>query len=222
MKLSGKKIIKKIFGSKAQRKKRIKIILALVALLSAVLYGCSTIPPSNIDNVCEIFEEKDDWYDATKDAYEKWGVPIHVQMAIIHQESKFKSQAKPPRTKVLWVIPWKRKSTAYGYAQVLDQTWDWYRKSTGNSGADRDDFEDAVDFIGWYVNISHKKLGISKWDAQKQYLAYHEGHGGYRKRTYNKKKWLISVAAKVGRRSKKYATQLKKCQSDLNSGWWWF
>lgn len=184
-----------------------------------LLLGCSSAPPSNVDNICSIFRENDDWYDDSVDTYEKWGVPVHVQMAIIHQESKFRAEAKPERTKILWVIPWTRPSTAYGYAQVLDETWDWYKDKTGNRWADRNDFDDAIDFVGWYSNISHKKLGISKWDAEKLYLAYHEGHGGYKRKSYRKKPWLVKVAAKVGRKAEKYRAQYAKCKHNLDSGW---
>jgi len=37
--------------------------------------GCTTSPPRNQENVCEIFREKDDWYDYSKESFEKWGVP---------------------------------------------------------------------------------------------------------------------------------------------------
>jgi len=192
------------------------IILLLIASLSS---ACSTTPPKNIDNSCDIFFEKDDWYDEAKDSYERWGVPIHVQLAIIHQESKFNYDARTEMQYFLWIIPIGRKSDAYGYAQVKDDTWDWYIEKSGNSGADRDDFDDAVDFIGWYGNQTYKVLGISKWDAYNQYLAYHEGHGGFKRKTYNKKPWLIKVARKVEKRAKRYSAQLKKCQQELESRW---
>ncbi|MCW9013879.1 MAG: transglycosylase SLT domain-containing protein [Gammaproteobacteria bacterium] len=200
-----------------------KALISIVAmLLSAMLLSltaCSTNPPKNINNSCDIFFEKDDWYDAAKDSYEKWGVPIHVQLAIIHQESRFRYDAQTEMEYFLWIIPIGRKSDAYGYAQVKDATWDWYIKQTGNSGADRDDFDDAVDFIGWYGNYTHNKLGISKWDAYNQYLAYHEGHGGFKRRTYLQKKWLIKVAQKVKKRASQYHTQLSRCQASLESSW---
>jgi len=156
------------------------------------------------------------------DSYEKWGVPVHVQLAIIYQESRFVHDAKPPRKKLLWVIPWTRMSSAYGYGQIKDSTWDWYLKSTGNRWADRDEFEDVVDFIGWYGSVSHRKLGISKWDAYNQYLAYHEGHGGFKRKSYKKKAWLMKVARKVDNRAKSYHTQLSKCEDSLDKGWWPF
>jgi len=189
--------------------------LTLITFTSA----CSTTPPKNIDNSCDIFFEKDDWYDDAKDSYEKWGVPIHVQLAIIHQESSFNYDAKTAMQYFLWIIPIGRKSDAYGYAQVKDDTWDWYIEKSGNSGADRDDFDDAVDFIGWYGKQTHKVLGISKWDTYNQYLAYHEGHGGFKRKTYNKKPWLVKVARKVEARAKRYSAQLKKCQKELESRW---
>ena len=103
--------------------------------------------------------------------------------------------------------------------EVKDETWNWYRKSSGNSWADRDDFDDAVDFIGWYGDVTHRKLGISKWDAYNQYLAYHEGHGGFKRKTYLRKPWLIKVARKVAGRARSYHAQLKKCESSLDKGW---
>ena len=196
------------------------IIISFIAALTFVS-GCSTSPPDNINSSCDIFEDKDDWYDDAVDSYERWGVPIHVQLAIVHQESRFKHDAKTEMEYFLWVIPIGRKSSAYGYAQVKDDTWDWYRNKTRNWGADRDDFDDAVDFIGWYGKMSYDTLGISKWDAYNQYLAYHEGHGGYKRKTYNSKPWLINVAKKVDKRARLYRAQLATCEDDLNSGWFW-
>jgi len=184
-----------------------------------MLTACAVSPPKNPDNSCDIFFEKSDWYDDAKDSYEKWGVPIHVQLAIIHQESRFRYDAKTDMEYFLWLIPVGRKSDAYGYAQVKDDTWDWYMKKTDNWGADRDDFSDAVDFIGWYCSYTYKELGISKWDAYNQYLAYHEGHGGFKRKTYLQKKWLIEVARKVKKRASRYHTQLAKCQEELESSW---
>ncbi len=196
-----------------------KYFLLLLLLLGSV--GCTKKPPSNLDNSCAIFKEKSGWYDAANDSFKKWGVPIHVQLAIIHQESRFRAQAKAPKDYLLWFIPWGRKSSAYGYAQVKDATWDWYIEKTGNWRASRDDFEDVTDFIGWYGNYTYKTLGVSKWDAYKQYLAYHEGHGGFRRKTYLKKPWLVKVARKVKKRASMYHSQLQRCKSQLESSSFW-
>lgn len=197
-----------------------KRLLLLMILFSVA--GCASSPPKNVDDACAIFKEKDDWYEYAMDSFKKWGVPVHVQLAIIWQESRFRAGALAPKDYLLGFIPFGRKSTAYGYAQVKDGTWDWYKDNAGSWGADRDDFEDAVDFIGWYGNYSHRTLGISKWDAYNQYLAYHEGHGGWKRKTYNKKPWLIGVAKKVKRKAAIYAAQIKRCQGDLDDGsWFW-
>jgi len=191
-------------------------------LLALLAISCATSPPRDIRNSCSIFNEKGGWYSDALASQKKWGVPVHVQLAIIYQESRFVHDAKPPRKKLLWVIPWTRLSSAYGYGQIKDGTWDWYLKSTGNRWASRDDFEDVVDFIGWYGSVSRRKLGISKGDAYSQYLAYHEGHGGFKRKTYNKKPWLIKVAKKVASRAAAYKSQLAKCENDLDRGWWIF
>ena len=199
--------------------KKLKII-SFVILSTIFLCACSTTVPSDRENLCRIFEEQDDWYDAAADMREKWGVPIHIPMAMMYQESSFRHDAKPPRDYVLFgLIPWGRKSTAYGYAQAKTMTWADYKRETGNSSADRDEFEDAIDFMGWFITKTHKINKISKWDAHSQYLNYHEGWGGYKRKSYQKKAWLIKVAAKVNERSLRYAGQLKTCEEDLNKGW---
>jgi hypothetical protein len=133
-------------------------------------------------------------------------------MAIMHQESHFVADALPPRTWLLGIIPWFRPSSAYGYAQALDGTWDVYLDKAGSWGADRDDFADAADFIGWYSNLSNSKLGIAKGDAKNLYLAYHEGHGGYRHKSYLKKAWLKRTADKVAYRARLFQRQLNACK----------
>jgi hypothetical protein len=198
-------------------------MMRLLALtLAALLAGCSTSQPANIGNICAIFEEKDDWYEEAAGAREEWGSPIPVMMAIMHQESRFHAKAKPPRKKILGFIPGFRPSDAYGYSQALDSTWDAYQRSAGRYGADRDDFGDAIDFIGWYNYQSHKSSGISRSNTYALYLAYHEGHGGYNRGTYRNKKWLIKVARKVERRANDYQSQLTGCEEKLKDKGWFF
>jgi len=195
-------------------------IFSLVLICVGVV-ACSSGPPKDITNSCKFLDDRGSWYDALSDSREKWGTPIHVQLAIMRQESSFKRNARTEREYILWIIPWGRKSSAYGYAQVKDGTWKWYQEKTGNTGADRDNFRDATDFIGWYTHVSQRSLGISKWDAYNQYLAYHEGHGGWKRKTYLKKPWLMKVARKVEGYAKTYAAQLKRCEDDLDSWSLW-
>jgi len=197
-------------------------VFALALMWIVVATGCAPTRPENVENICAIFEEKDKWYKAARKSEKRWGTPVHVQMAIIRQESSFNFDARPPRTKLLGFIPWTRPSDAYGYAQALDSTWDWYREDAGRRWADRDDFDDAIDFVGWYTNKSNEVAGISKWDPYNQYLAYHEGQGGWKKGTYKRKGWLKDTAKRVDYRAKEWGAQRKRCEDDLDSGWWIF
>ena len=183
--------------------------------------GCTTSPPQNLDDVCDIFDEYYDWYSAAKEVEKKYGIPIGVSMAFIHQESKFVEDARPPREWFLWIFPGSRPSTAYGYTQALNGTWSEYQQNTGQWSADRDDFIDAVDFVGWYNQKTMQRTGIKKHDAYRLYLAYHDGAGGYLRGTYKKKPWLMKVSRKVDRRAKMYNRQLVQCRSTLDSGWLW-
>ncbi|WP_018984606.1 transglycosylase SLT domain-containing protein [Salinimonas chungwhensis] len=202
--------------------KRVNGFFWQLAFLPFLLTGCATAPPKNASNLCDIFFEKEDWYDAAVDTRDKWGVPLHVPMAMMYQESSFRHDALPPKDYVFFgLIPWGRVSSAYGYSQAKTMTWADYVKETGNSWADRDDFDDAMDFMGWFIYKSYRINGTSKWDAYGQYLNYHEGWGGYRRKSYNRKPWLKKVAAKVKSRSLRYATQLKTCQEELDKSWFW-
>jgi len=192
--------------------------LGVVTLL--VLSGCSTSPPANPENICAIFTEHSDWHEAALDTKEKWGVPVHVPIAMMYQESSFKAEARPPMRYFLGFIPYGRASSAYGYAQAKTMTWDDYVKETGNNWGDRNEFADAIDFMGWFIYKTHKINGVSKWDANKQYLNYHEGWGGYKRKSYNKKPWLKKVSKKVHSRAKRYAAQYSRCKDTLSDSWW--
>lgn len=217
--LTWNKMKSRSIGNMATRFKTVRIAALMIVCLS--LFACVTSPPKKMDNVCSIFKEKRSWYKAAKKSQKKWGSPIPTLMAFIHQESRFEAKAKPPRKKILWIFPGPRLSSSYGYSQAKDSTWDWYKRDSGARGADRDNFGDAVDFIGWYNAQSRKRNGIALNDSHSLYLAFHEGHGGYSKKTYQSKDWLRSVAAKVSSRSNRYASQLSQCEKELNRSRWW-
>lgn len=187
----------------------------------ALLAGCASSPPGDPDDICAIFGEKKDWYADARRASNRWNSPIPVLMAITFQESSFRARAKPPRRKLLGVIPWRRPD-AYGYAQATDAAWQDYVRATGRGRADRDDFGDAIDFVGWYNRQSNKRNRISNDDAYRLYLAYHEGQGGYARGTYRAKPKVKGAARKVADRAQKYQRQLKGCQRRLDRGrrWW--
>lgn len=193
----------------------IGLLMVLLALV-----GCSTAQPRNINNVCAIFDEYHDWYSAAKDVKKRYRVPIAVSMAFIHQESKFIADNRPPRRWILGIIPWTRPSTAYGYAQALDSTWEAYLADTGQWFASRDDFEDAVDFVGWYNAATIRRARVKPHDAYRLYLAYHEGVGGFMRGSFSRKPWLKKVARKVSGRAKRYQSQLVRCRSELDRIWW--
>ncbi len=184
-------------------------VFFLVILLA--LCGCISKPPRDVNNICTVFKQYPRWYYDSKSVESRWLVPIPVQMAVIHQESKFNGSARPPRTKLFWVIPWKRPSNAYGYTQALKSTWQDYRKAQGSFLSSRTNFADGVDFIGWYANQAFKRAGIPRTDPYALYLAYHEGIGGYQRQTYLQKPWLIQVAKKVKARAALYQAQLARC-----------
>lgn len=185
--------------------------LALL-LLVAACGGGNTSAPRNLNDACSILNQRPKFVRAFKATERRWGVPAHVIMAMLYQESKFISNARPPHRYTLGVIPMGRASSAYGYAQALDGTWDDYRKARGRIGAKRNNINDAADFMGWYMNQTRERNGISLHDARRQYLAYHEGHTGYARGSYNKKAWLLRVSSEVASRANSYQGQLASCR----------
>ena len=132
-----------------------------IITLSILLVGCVSIP-RNTTNVCSIFSDKYFWFKNAEATEKKWGAPIELQMAFIKKESGFDWLAKPERTKIFKIIPWKRPSSSFGYSQAVKGTWEMYKKDTGNTLALRARFADSSDFIGWYVHNTYKRLKISK------------------------------------------------------------
>lgn len=188
-----------------------KAIRAGVLLLLLASCGSDFSAPRNLENACSIVSERPRYLTAMRATERKWGVPVHVQMATIHQESKFIGNARTPFRYTLGVIPMGRQSSAYGYSQALDGTWEEYLAETGNRRAQRENIRDATDFMGWYMDKTEKGLGISKWDARNQYLAYHEGRNGYARGSHNAKPWLLTVADRVQNRAEMYRAQLQAC-----------
>ncbi|BAU58241.1 hypothetical protein HH1059_15350 [Halorhodospira halochloris] len=194
-------------------------MLVLLLLFAA---GCAHKPqPDNIDDICDIFDQYPQWYDYAKRSEERWQTPIEIQMAFVHQESSFVADARPPRPRVLGFIPWFRSSSAFGYAQAQNPVWGEYREDAARRDAHRTQMIDALDFIGWYNHRTHQRLGIAKDDARRLYLAYHEGHGGYQRGSYQQKPFLQRVSRNVERRAREYAEQLEGCEDDFRC-WRWY
>jgi hypothetical protein len=187
----------------------------VTGVLCAVATGCGQrefTAPRNLDDACALAGERPHYVRAMRRTERRWGVPVHVQMATFHQESRLDGDARPPFRYALGVIPMGRQSSAYGYSQALDGTWDEYRADTGNRRARRTDIDDAADFMGWYMTRTRDRNGIALSDARNQYLAYHEGHAGYARGSYNAKPWLLRVADNVAARAEVYRVQLPPCR----------
>lgn len=184
----------------------------ILALLVASCGSSDFSAPRNLDDACSIVSQRPNYLRAMTDTQRRWGVPVAVQMATIYQESKFVGNARTPHRYALGVIPMGRQSSAYGYSQALDGTWEEYLQTSGGRGAKRDDIRHATDFMGWYMDETTRRLGIPKTDARNQYLAYHEGRTGYARGSHNSKAWLLRVADEVAARAVVYDTQLRSCR----------
>ena len=193
--------------------------VAFVFLIFTVVAACTTSPPSSSDqaNICSIFDGRKNWYRAAANAEDRWGTSIALQMAIMKTESNFKHDARPPRgrRRFFGIAKGKRPSSARGFAQALDGTWDEYKASADRPRASREVFSDATDFIGWYTARSSRSAGIAISDARSQYLAYHEGAGGFTRGSWHGNNQLIAIADRVAADTATFNRQLGACESKL-------
>jgi hypothetical protein len=189
---------------------RFNRVLAVAPLLA--MTACATAP-EHINDICAVFDQRDgwvnNWQSAAEKAERKYGVPVPVLMATVRKESGFKGNAKPPRTKLFGFIPWKRQSSAYGYSQALDGTWTQYKMESGNWGARRSSFSDAVDFVGWYHSKTADTYGVAKNDTFHLYLAYYLGWSAYKRGNWPS--GVQSYAKATDDMARRYSAQLQQC-----------
>lgn len=167
--------------------------------------------PRDLDNACSIASERPQYFRAFQRVERKYGVPVPSLMAIIYQESKFIGDNRTPHRYALGVIPVGRQSSAFGYSQALDGTWEEYQDQEGGRRARRDDIDDATDFMGWYMAQTVDETGVPITDTRNQYLAYHDGRTGFKRGTWRAKSWLVRIAGEVEARAVMYDTQLRSC-----------
>ena len=193
-----------------------KTLSAAIVSSSMVLSGCSTIggllnpfddggtpPPSQFANACKILDEREAWQEPVFEAAHKWGVSPGTILSFMRQESSFRHDARPLDGQG------RPRSSALGYSQALDGTWRDYEQVNGRG--DRTDFADAADFIGWYLNVINRVVGVSRDNVRDLYLAYHDGPGGFQRGTWRSKGWLIDVAGRVESIALTYDEQLTGC-----------
>ena len=179
------------------------------------IISCSSIPKYP-QNACKIFGQNYLWYKSAKKSSEIYGAPIHIILAFVNKESGFNRWAKPERTKLFKIVPYKRPSSSFGYSQAVKKTWELYKTETGNTLALRTRFKDSVMFIGWYINKTNKINKIPLSDPYRQYLNYYLGWGNYAKKVYTTDKKAIIFAKSVEKQSKIYKSQLRECQKNLD------
>lgn len=181
--------------------------------LALMLAACAS-PPKNINNVCAVFEQRDGWMDnwhrAAKAAEARHGIPVHVLMATVRQESGFRHNARPKRKWYLGFIPGPRPSSAYGFSQALNGTWDQYQRETGNRGS-RTSFANAVDFVGWYHARTVARFGVAPHDTFNLYLAYYHGWTGYNRGDWRRNQGIQNYARQTAQRAETYAAQMQTC-----------
>ena len=182
------------------------------------LVSCSSVPKYP-QNACKIFGEKYSYLKYSRAASKKWNVPISSILAVINKESGFRRFAKPKRTKLFKIIPYRRPSSSLGFSQAVNKTWDLYKKENNKPIALRISFKNSSDFIGWYFWKTNKINKVSLKDTRKMYLNYYLGWGAYKNKAYEKDRKAIIFAKNVEKQAKIYKIQLQECKSILKKNY---
>ena len=182
------------------------------------LVSCSSVPKYP-QNACKIFGEKYSYLKYSRAASKKWNVPISSILAVINKESGFRRFAKPKRTKLFKIIPYRRPSSSLGFSQAVNKTWDLYKKENNKPAALRISFKNSSDFIGWYFWKTNKINKVSLKDTRNMYLNYYLGWGAYKNKAYEKDRKAIIFAKSVEKQAKIYKNQLRECKSILNKNY---
>ena len=191
------------------------LFFIFIFLLAA---SCSSVPKYPQD-ACKIFGEKYFYLKYSRASSKKWGAPISSILAVINKESGFRRFAKPKRTKLFKIIPYRRPSSRLGFSQAVDKTWELYKKENNKPAALRISFKNSSDFIGWYFWKTNKINKVSFDDTHNMYLNYYLGWAAYKKKAYQSNKKAIIFAKSVEKQAKIYRSQLKKCKSVLNKNY---
>ncbi len=183
-----------------------------------LIISCSSVPKYS-QNACKIFSEKYFYLKYTRDASKKWGAPISSILAVINKESGFRRFAKPKRTKLFKIIPYRRPSSSLGFSQAVNNTWDLYKKENNKPAALRVSFKSSSDFVGWYFWKTNKLNNISFTDTRNMYLNYYLGWSAYKNKAYKTDKKAIIYAKSVEKQAKIYKNQLRECSSVLKKSY---
>ena len=195
-------------------------LISILIIVFAILTACVPKRYLPTSNVCKLLDEKVSWYKSLKEVEKSSGVDMSLILAIIKQESDFIANARPYKKGFFGIEV--AKTSSYGYSQAKAQTWDWYKSDTNRPSAKRDNFANSAHFISWYVNKTKQINGIDVNDYYNQYLAYHEGHGGFKAKSFNNKKWLKDIALKVANNAQKNKKLLSSCRENLDKNYVWF
>lgn len=179
-------------------------------MIIATIFATTSCSHENVKidanmSACEILQQYPSWKDSLKKAKDKYNLPPSFAMGIIYQESHFKADAK------------SKYSSAYGYAQAIDGTWKTFQQEV-KSNAKRNNFNDSVQFIGWYMAKLAKSAKLKITDSKNLYMAYMLGPTGfkrYKNGTFKNKTKIKEdekIATKVKDYSNLYKSQLKKCK----------
>lgn len=175
--------------------------LALVACTPPREQAAAPPPAPPANATCALLAAHKGWPEALANAQARWDVPPAPLMAVVRQESNFKVEAKITQP----LAP-------FGYAQADARTWSAYRSAVGRPHADRANFTDAVDFIGWYFAATKARTGAPYVkQLATHYLAYSRGQNRPSKASPAARR----NAAKVVAYAKAYEKDLAACPPKL-------
>jgi hypothetical protein len=180
------------------RRVPILLFLALAACAPPRQAEAPSAPPANA--TCALLAAHKGWAEALASAQARWETPPPTLLAVVRQESNFQVEKQTPPL------------APYGYAQADARTWSAYRSAVKRPHADRANFADAVDFIGWYFAATRARTNADyRRNLDTHYLAYSRGQNRPGKASAAARR----NAAKVVGYAKAYEKDLAACPPKL-------
>jgi len=176
-----------------------KYKLSILVMATLLLSGCFGSSTKQQLQICDELDANDEWIEPAVNAQQKYGTPLALSLSLLE-------------------LPLSKLEKKHVRPRMSD--WDEYRIRSERWDAVPSNPQDAVDFIGWFTQLSQKRNSLAWHEAGEHYLALRLGHGGYHRFDATKYPELSQQAKGIDARSKRWSKELAACKHQWQGESW--
>lgn len=173
--------------------------LGFLSLFCLILTGCFGSDTKPAMPICELLDENDEWVGPAVKLKERYGTPLSLALVLL----------EPPLSDL------DKK-----HVRPRASDWDEYRIRSERWDASPYNPDDALDFIGWYTQLSTQRNNLNWQGAGDHYLALRLGHGDFHRFDAEKYPELTKQAEHIQVRAERWERELQGCPSHWTSESW--